>query len=391
MKTADAILKILQDVTHQQQEFVPLHEPEFKGNEWTYVKQCIDTGWVSSVGAYVDRFEKDFASYTGAKYAIATVNGTSALHICLLLSGVKAGDEVLCPTLTFAATANAIAYTGAMPHFVDSSEETLGVCPKKLSAYLDKVAELRSDGYCYNKHTDKRISAMMVVHIFGHVAEMQELLTIAKRFNIEVIEDAAEALGSYRDGQHAGTFGKIAAFSFNGNKIITTGGGGMIVTSDESIAKRAKHLTTTARVVNGYVFAHDEVGYNYRLPNINAALGCAQLESLNDFLKAKRELANKYKKAFSALENATFIAEPKNCQSNYWLCALKLEDGLEDILQVTNEAKIMTRPLWDLMHTLPMYQQCPRAELSVAEKLRQTIINIPSSAKLFTEEAHAKA
>lgn len=386
MVDVSAILNALKDVSGQaENEFLALHEPCFKGNEWKYTKDCIDTGWVSSVGAYVDRFEKDFADYVGTKHAIAVVNGTSALHISLLLSRVNAKDEVLCPALTFVASANAISYTGATPHFVDSSTQTLAVCPKKLESYLEEIAELRNDGYCYNKQTGKRIAALVVVHILGHIAEMNALKHVVDRFNIRLVEDAAEALGSYRDGIHAGAFGNIAAFSFNGNKTITTGGGGMIVTDNAEMAAKAKHLTTTARVSNGYYFSHDQVGYNYRMPNINAALGCAQLEKLDEFLAIKRKLAVAYEEAFRHIETVNFIKEPKNCKSNYWLNGLYIEGGLDKVLKATNEANLMTRPLWDLMHTLPMYKSCPRAELTNAEKLSNHIINIPSGVNIHPE------
>ncbi len=386
MANIDLIIKAIQKVSQQRDgEFLALHEPCFAGNEWKYTKDCLDSGWVSSVGKYVDQFERDFASYIGVNYAVATVNGTSALHISLLLAGVNSNDEVLCPTLTFVASANAISYTGATPHFVDSSRETLAVCPKKLEGYLADILEMRSDGFAYNKSTQKRVSALVVVHILGHVAEMDELKTVVSKYNIKLVEDAAEALGSYRDDVHAGAFGNLAAFSFNGNKVITTGGGGMLVTDDEALAKRAKHLTTTAKSSNGYYFSHDEVGYNFRMPNINAAIGCAQLESIDAFLKVKRELASVYASEFKGIDDVEFIKEPKGCKSNYWLNGLLVDGGLEALLEETNSAAIMTRPLWDLMHRLPMYQHCPCGDLSQAEYLSLRVINIPSGVKVLPE------
>jgi perosamine synthetase len=364
---------------------VSLHEPEFGGREHEYTAACITTGWVSSVGAYVDRFERDLAAVTGSRQVVATSSGTAALHICMLLAGVRPGDEVLVPALTFVATANAIAYTGAVPHFVDSETESLGVDADRLDAHLAAAAELRGDT-CFNRRTGAPIRALVVLHVFGHVANLDALAEVARRWRLELIEDAAEALGSRYHGQHAGTFGRIAALSFNGNKIVTTGGGGAILTNDAELGRRAKHLTTTARVPDRWNFVHDEVGYNYRLPNLNAALGCAQLEQLDGFVSRKRTLALRYQEAFRGFDGARFLVEPADTQSNYWLNAIVLDTPdaahRDDVLAALNGAGFMSRPVWRLMHKLPMYVTCPRMDLSVAEAMEASVINLPSSAKL---------
>jgi perosamine synthetase len=293
------------------------------------------------------------------------------------------------PSLTFIATANAVSYTGAIPHFVDVDPKTMGVCTEKLDSYLEEISYIDADGYCYNKVTGRRISGLVIVHILGHVADITPLMEVAKKYHLAVIEDAAEALGSYRDNQHAGTFAPLSAFSFNGNKILTTGGGGMLVTNDEHLAKQAKHLTTTARSQRSYRIAHDEIAYNYRLPNLNAALGCAQLEQVSTFLTAKRTLAHRYAEAFSSIEGVSFFTEPSNCKSNYWLNAIILDgesDALVDeILAITNENGIMTRPLWELIHTLPMYRSCPKADLSESVSLMKRVLCLPSSPQLVLE------
>jgi perosamine synthetase len=364
---------------------LPLHEPEFAGNEWTYVKECIDTGWVSSVGKFVDRFEEDLASYTGVKHAVAVVNGTAALHVGLLLAGVKPGDEVLLPTLTFIATANAVSYTGATPHFVDSDEATLGVDPEQLEKHLAEIAELR-DGTCYNRVTGARLAALVVMHAFGHPAHIAQLAELADRWRLALVEDAAESLGSFVGGRHTGGFGCVAALSFNGNKVLTTGGGGAILTDDTALARRAKHLTTTARVPHRWNFIHDEVGFNYRLPNINAALGCAQLERLDDMLGRKRALAKRYAEAFAGIEGVQFFAEAQGTRSNFWLCTVLLDQAdpevHEAVLTELNDAGLMARPLWTLMHRLPMFAKAPRADLTRAENLASRVINLPSSPSL---------
>lgn len=362
-----------------------LHEPEFAGNEWRYVKECLDTGWVSSAGRFVDRFEKEIASYTGAAHAVAIVNGTAALHVCLMLAGVRHGDEVIAPALTFVATANAIAYCGAVPHFADCEERTLGLDPVKLGDHLEAIGERRQDGL-YNRRTGRRIAAVAVMHAFGHPADLDGLNALCRRYGVPLIEDAAESLGSFYKGRHTGNDGLVSAFSFNGNKIITTGGGGAVITNDPALARRAKHLTTTAKLTHRWAFKHDEVGYNYRLPNLNAALGCAQLEQLEGFVARKRALAAKYKAAFHGLSGLRVVGEPDGCQSNYWLNVLLLDQtmaGLRDeILSATNDDGFMTRPAWDPMHQLPMFQACPRMDLSVTEDLYRRLVNLPSSPRL---------
>jgi perosamine synthetase len=364
-----------------------LHEPRFRGNELAYLKECIDSTYVSSVGKFVDRFEAELAEFTGAGYAVAVVNGTAALHIALHLAGVKEGDEVLLPSLTFIATANAVAYCNAIPHFVDSSEKTLGIDPEALRDYLKSITEMRA-GLCINKSSGRVIRAIVPMHAFGHPVDMRQLLSVTDDFNILVIEDAAESLGSTIGERHTGTFGLMGTLSFNGNKTITTGGGGAILTSDKEIAVRAKHLTTTAKVPHRWNFVHDEIAYNYRLPNLNAALGCAQLEQMPAFLVEKRNLFNAYLKAFSTIEGISLFSEPEGCTSNYWLQTLLLDKDTiaqrDAILTATNDVGLMTRPAWTLMHYLPIYQKCPRAPLPVAERLEKRLINIPSSAGLVT-------
>lgn len=386
------IVETLQGVLPAGRDFISLHEPCFAGNEWRYVKECLDTGWVSSVGAFVDRLEVDLAAYTGVKRAIAVVNGTAALHICLLLAGVEAGDEVLIPTLTFIATANAVSYCGAHPHLVDSEERTLGIDPLRLADYLDDIAEIRSDG-SYNRSTGRRIKAVVPMHTFGHPVDLDPLAALCRRFRIELVEDAAESLGSFYKGRHTGNFGRLSALSFNGNKVITTGGGGAILTNDEELAARAKHLTTTAKVPHRWEFRHDMIGYNYRLPNLNAALGCAQLEELPGFLASKRRLAEAYAAAFAGISGVRLVAEPEFARSNFWLNALLLDDELagerDNLLAQTNAAGIMTRPAWTPMHRLPIFSGCQRMELDVAESLERRLINIPSSVILGGGGTHA--
>lgn len=363
-----------------------LHEPLFEGNEWQYVKECIDTNWVSSVGKFVDRFEEELAVFTGTKRAIAIVNGTSALHLALILGEVKREDEVLVPAMTFVATANAVNYCGATPHFIDISRNTLGIDPYKLDDYLAEIAEIRNDGFTWNKNTSKRIIACVPMHTFGHPVDMDGLNRVCKKWNIIIIEDAAESLGSYYKGKHTGNFGKLGMLSFNGNKIITAGGGGAIITNDEELAVRAKHLSTTAKTPHAWEFIHDEIGYNYRLPNLNAALACAQLEKLPLYLKRKRHLAKKYQEIFQDLEGINIFSEPSNCSSNYWLNVLLLnKENLkqkEEILRLTNTNKIMTRPVWKLMSDLEIYRHCPSMELEISKEMENRIICLPSSVKL---------
>ena len=378
----DALYNVLQK---KDDHFISLHEPLFGGNEWNYVRECLDTGWVSSVGKFVDRFENELAIYTGAKRAIAVVNGTAALHICLKLIGIEVGDEVLIPTMTFVATANAVSYCGGIPHFVDSDEQTLGVDPQKLGNYLDSISEIKSEG-CWNRLTGRWIKAVIPVHAFGHPVDLDALDKVCQHFKLTLIEDAAESLGSFYKDRHTGNWGKVSAISFNGNKILTTGAGGAILTQDDSLADLAKHITTTAKLPHKWAFNHDQVGYNYRMPNLNAALGCAQLEQLPEFLIKKRKLANKYAQVFQEIEGIKFFTEPDFAQSNYWLNLLLLDENYaeqrDQLLEITNRNGIMTRPTWTLMHYLPMFKDCPRMDLSKAESLERRIINIPSSAKL---------
>lgn len=361
---------------------LPLHEPEFRGKEWDYVKECLDTGWVSSVGKYVDEFERRLAEFTGARHAIAVVNGTAALHVALLDAGVQPGDEVLVPALTFVATANAVAYCGATPHFLDSSASTLGIDPQVLERYLSEIAEPVTGGY-RNRNTGRRLAALVPMHTFGHPVDMPALLAVARRFCLEVVEDAAESLGSWIGDRHTGTFGRTGVLSFNGNKIITTGGGGAILTDDDARARHLKHLTTTAKQPHRWEFVHDELGFNYRLPNLNAALGCAQLERLPEMLTQKRSLAAAYRRAFSAQSALRFVEEPAGCRSNYWLNAVILEAGQaerrDELLQMANDAGYQCRPVWRLLHRLPMYADNPRAALPVAERFELGLINLPSS------------
>ena len=379
------VLQATQAVLGRVDQTLPLHEPEFAGNEWAYVKECIDTGWVSSVGSFVDRFERDLCAITGARHAVATCNGTSALHICLLLAGVERGDEVLLPALTFIATANAVSYAGGTPHFVDSEAVSLGVDALALENHLHESAVVEG-GHCSNRHTGARIKALVVMHVFGHPCDLDALAAVAARWKLALVEDAAESLGAYRHGRHTGTTGLVSALSFNGNKVVTTGGGGALLTQDPVLAKRAKHLTTTARTPHRWNFLHDEVGYNYRLPNLNAALGCAQLERLTDMVRRKRALAARYARAFVDVPGVQFLHEPPGTQSNFWLNAIVLAPPhaalRDDLLAALNDAGYMSRPIWTLMHHLPMYAACPRAQLPVAERLEASVINLPSSAKL---------
>ncbi len=376
------VMKVFKTCLSEERESVALHEPCFHGNEWSYVKECLDTGWVSSVGKYVDQFERELANYTGVKKAVAVVNGTAALHVALKLAGVTKGDEVIVPTLTFIATTNAITYCGAIPHFADSDEQTLGLDPYKLESYLLQIAESKKDG-CYNIKTGRRIKAVLPMHTFGHPVDLESLLAVCQKFELELVEDAAESLGSFYKGRHTGNWGKLSTLSFNGNKTITTGGGGAILTNDEELGKMAKHITTTAKLPHKWNFYHDQIGFNYRMPNINAALGCAQLEQLPEFLVRKRNLTNRYIDAFSSLTGVRVFQEPAFAQSNYWLNVLMLEDGYQEyrdaILTATNNDGIMTRPVWILMHKLPMFSNCPRMDVHTAEELEARIINIPSS------------
>lgn len=376
------IIEIIRKVTGRPEGPVALHEPTFSGNAWHYVKDCIDTNWVSTVGKYVARFEQMLSQRTAARHVIATVNGTAALHICLLLAGVKADDEVLMPALTFVATANAAAYCNAVPHFVDVDHETMGVCPVRLSEYLDRIS-VCENGVCRNRETGRAIRALVVMHCFGHPAHLDELKKVCDDRHIALIEDAAEAMGSLYHGRHVGNHGLLSMLSFNGNKTITTGGGGAIMTNDDALAERARHLTTTGKLPHEWEYYHDCVAYNYRMPNLNAALGCAQLETLNEFLERKRLLALRYQELFADIGEISFMPEPEGSKSNYWLSAILVNSHCQGdrdaMLRELNTDGIKARPAWQLLNHLPMYRDCPADELPVSELIFASLINLPSS------------
>ena len=380
----------LRGVLGSPEGFVALHEPRFAGREWELVKDCLDTGWVSSVGKHVDGFEAKVAETTGAGRAVAVVNGTAALHMALLLAGVRPGDEVIVPTLTFIATVNAVAYCSAHPHLVDSDLTTLGMDPDKLARRLDAIGQ-RRDGGLVNRETGRVIRAIVPMHTFGHPVDMDRLNAVASAFGVPVVEDATESLGTFYKGRPTGSLAPIGTLSFNGNKIVTTGGGGAVLTQDPALGARAKHLTTTAKAPHRWAFVHDEIGFNYRLPNINAALGVAQMEQLPGFLAAKRRLAEAYEQGLSGVRGLRFFREPEFARSNYWLNAVLLdaddEAERDRVLAATNDAGLMTRPVWTVMHQLPMYRDCPRDDLSTAESIARRLINIPSSAKHGLEDA----
>jgi perosamine synthetase len=381
MENSDKFKEVVSFVKEQypDKDFVVLHEPVFIGKEREYLMDAIDSTFVSSVGAYVNRFEEMMTEITGAKYAIAIVNGTNALHMALLLADVKAEDEVLSQALTFIATANAVSYIGASLVFIDVDKDTLGMSPEALKRFLNGNAEKRADGFAYNKLTGKKISACIPMHTFGFPCRIDEIAEICKEWNISLVEDAAESLGSYYKGQHTGTTGKLGVFSFNGNKTVTCGGGGAIVTDDENLARRAKHLTTQAKVPHKWEFVHDEIGYNYRMPNLNAALACAQLEQLNLFIENKRILAERYKEMADKL-GLSFVSESKDMKANYWLNVLLMNDIEERdaFLTYTNANGVMTRPIWELMNRLPMFKDCQTDELENSIWLADRVVNIPS-------------
>lgn len=360
---------------------VPLHVPEIGQVEREFVTDCLDSTFVSSVGPYVTRFEQEIASITGAKHAIAVSNGTSALHVALVLAGVEAGDEVIVPALSFVATANAVSHAGAHPHFVDSDANTMGMDVAALKTAL--MACLRMGDGLVNARTGRRIAAIVPMHTLGHPADIAELVALADEYGIPVVEDAAESLGSFRGDQHTGTFGLLSILSFNGNKVVTTGGGGMILTDDPGLARRAKHLTTTAKQPHAWEFVHDEVAWNYRMPNLNAALGVAQLTKLDRYLKSKRETARKYSEVFSQIDGLTFMTEPAGTTSNYWLCAVRLDESSielrNELLRAAAADGLQCRPVWNLLNELPMYEECEHGELTTARLLRDTVICLPSS------------
>jgi perosamine synthetase len=383
---ATSLLSALQQVLGTPAAPLSLHEPEFAGKEWQYVKECLDTGWVSSVGKYVDTFERRIAELSGSRYAVAVVNGTAALHMALLVAGVKPGDEVVVPALSFVGTANAVSHAGAHPHFADSEANSLGLDAHALRAHLSHIGERSGNGW-RNRSTLRRIAAMVPMHAFGHPCDMDALCAVSHDFGIPLIEDAAESLGSTWRGRHTGTFGELGVFSFNGNKIVTTGGGGAIVTNDAALARHAKHLTTTAKLPHRWAFVHDEVGYNYRLPNLNAALGCAQLEQLDGFVARKRQLAARYRDAL-APHAATwaFVDEPAQSSSNFWLVAVRLQTpdsaARDAALAAVNDAGYNCRPVWTLLNELPMYREAPCADLPAARAIEASLVNLPSSPRL---------
>jgi perosamine synthetase len=365
---------------------VLLHRPFFPAQAWAYVKECLDSGWVSSAGSYVTRFEEMLAKATGCRRAIAMVNGTTALEVSLLLAGVNKGDEVLCPSLSFVATANAISHCGAKPHFVDVCNERLSVSTAALSARLEEVAAITPDG-AINRQTGNRIAALCVMHCFGHPADLDGLLSVCKKYSITLVEDAAESLGSFYRGLHTGRTGLVSAVSFNGNKILTTGGGGAILTDDDDLADRARHLTSTAKLPHPYEFRHDEVAWNYRLPNLNAALGVAQLEVLDDIVHAKRSLAEHYRNYLRSIEGVEVLSEPADCFSNYWLNTIVLPESpdcsaRDQVLDQLNLFGLQSRPIWVPMHMLPMYASCARGPMGNSESLYRRVVNIPSSPEL---------
>lgn len=377
------ILDKIREIYSQPDEFIPLHAPVFLGNEKEYLNDCIDSTFVSSVGKYVDKFEDMTSEYTGAKKAVVCVNGTNALYLALKLAGVEQGDEVITQSLTFIATANAISYTGAIPVFLDVDKETMGLSPMATKTWLHQNAEIKN-GICYNRKTGRRIKACVPMHTFGHPVLIEELVEVCEKYKIELIEDAAESLGSFYKGKHTGTFGKVGILSFNGNKTITTGGGGMLLFNDLELAAKAKHLTTQAKVPHQWEFVHDEIGYNYRMPNINAAIGCAQMEKIDFILENKRQTASQYKEFFNNIEGIGFFSEPKTARSNYWLNAIVLADKSErdQFLEFSNSNGVMTRPIWQLMHKLPMFTLCQTDDMLNSVWFQERVVNIPSSVVL---------
>jgi perosamine synthetase len=374
----DDVIDFIQNL-YPENKSIPLHEPRFSGNEKKYLVECIDSTFVSSVGKFVDEFEDKIANYTDAKYAIATSNGTSALHISLLLANVEQDDEIITQPLTFVAICNAISYCGAKPIFIDVDKDTMGLSPSSLKEFLKNNTKVKNN-QCINKKTGKVIRVCLPMHTFGHPCRIDEIKEICDNHHIFLIEDAAESVGSKYKGRHTGTFGQVGVMSFNGNKIITAGGGGCIVTNDKALAKKAKHLTTTAKVPHKWDFNHDMTGYNYRMPNLNAALLVAQLENLDNFISSKRKLANMYEAFFNSADYV-FVKEPMDSKSNYWLNSilLKNKQQRDSFLEVANTAGVMTRPIWTLMSKLPMFINCQKGDLTNAEWLEDRIVNIPSS------------
>lgn len=364
-------------------DFIPLSVPVFAGNEKKYLNECIDSTFVSSVGKFVDRFEDDIAKFTGCKRAVVCVSGTNALHMSLMVTGVERDDEVLTQALTFIATCNALSYIGAMPVFIDVDRDTMGLSPTAVRNWLEKNAEIK-DGQCFNRNSGRRVKACVPMHTFGHPVHLDELVEVCDEYHIELVEDAAESIGSLYKGKHTGTFGRVGALSFNGNKTITTGGGGMMLFNDEELGKFAKHITTQAKVPHRWEFRHDHIGYNYRMPNINAALGCAQLENIDKYVESKRQTAAAYKDFFKNVPDVEFFSEPADCRSNYWLNAILLKDRdrQQEFLQFSNDNGIMTRPIWELMNRLPMFEKCENDGLENTLYFADRVVNIPSSVRL---------
>lgn len=366
-----------------QEEKVPLAVPVFIGNEKKYLDDCIDTTFVSSVGAYVDRFEKDVAEYTKCSHAVVTASGTTALHMSLMLARVERDDEVLTQALTFIATCNALSYIGAHPVFIDVDKDTMGLSPFAVREWCVKNGEIK-EGQLFNKKTGRRVKAVIPMHTFGHPIHLDEMVEVCKEYHLQLVEDAAESIGSLYKGKHTGTFGVVGALSFNGNKTITTGGGGMMLFQDEKLAEFGKHLTTQAKVPHRWEFKHDNIGYNYRMPNINAALGCAQLEHIEEYVASKRKTATEYEQFFKNVPEITFFTEPENCRSNYWLNVVLLKDKVaqQNFLQYTNDNGVMTRPIWELMNRLPMFENCETDGLKNTEWFADRVVNIPSSVRI---------
>jgi perosamine synthetase len=377
----ELIIKFIRNIYNTDGQ-IPLHEPRFIGNEKKYLNECIDSTYVSYLGGFVERFENMVKEFTGAQHAIATANGTLALHMALLAADVKRDDEVLTQALTFVATVNAISYCGAVPVFIDSDRDTLGMSPDKLEEFLTQQTFMKDES-CYNKKTGRKITACIPVHVFGHPVQIDRIKQVCDHHNIYLVEDAAESLGSFYKGKHTGTFGKIGILSFNGNKIVTTGGGGMVLTNDDHLAKKIRHITTTAKIPHRWEYIHDEIGYNYRLPNVNAAIGCAQMENISGFLINKREITNLYKEFFNEI-GIEFFTESKGCKSNYWLNSIALKDReqREEFLDYTHKNGIMARPIWRLMNKLDMYRNCQSTDLENAQWLEDRLVNIPSSVRV---------
>jgi aminotransferase in exopolysaccharide biosynthesis len=387
MSLSNDIIKSIRKVVGKQKHH--LHEPLFFGNEIKYLKETIATNLVSSVGPFVKKFDDQIKKFTKSKYAISVVNGTEALHLSLVACGVKNNDEVLVPTITFVGTANAIVYSGAIPHFVDSEFETLGIDPLKLEEYLEKITVKKGKFY-FNKKTKRKIKAIMPVHVFGNICQIDKILKIAKKYNLLVIEDAAEALGSFFKNKHAGTFGLVGCFSFNGNKIMTTGGGGAIITNNKLLAKKIKHLSTTAKIDHRWEYIHDALGYNFRMPNLNAALGSAQIENLKIFLRSKRKLFLRYCKEFSKVNNVRLIKNPEFSESNNWLNTIFIKNSSikkrNKVISSAQKNQIFLRPVWKPLHRLEYFRSMPRMNLENAEKIYTSCINLPSSSHYFIDE-----